>query len=113
MCARLSLLPTAEGVCEPASDCTTTNTAGARRIHKEDRGAYFATPTCAVSSPVGTIPSCTRFYWTGAHRVWSCSGVKRCFAKIQLSPSGEGTEYWLLDHACGTRSTMVPDTNTE
>lgn len=63
---------------------------------------------------MGTLASCTRFYFTGNRTAWSCGDVKQCFAQIQLSPAGgSGSKYWLLDHACGSRSTIVPDGNTD
>lgn len=106
--------PAAAGDC--GSDCpASSGGAGARRIYKGDTVKYFGSPTCATNSPAGTLASCDRFYFTGAARqAWTCAGAKWCFAEIKLAADGSGgTTYWLLDHECGARSSIVPDDNTE
>ena len=108
----LAAVPTTGGTC---TDCPTTGSSpGMRRIYRDKTGLVFVSPTCNLGSTYTTLPSCTRFYWTGIRQAVDCgNNIKRCFAQVQLGASGGGTAYWLLDHTCGDGQTSIVENDNE
>lgn len=99
-------------------ECPTSGSSpGTRRIHPGNTGSVFTSLTCNLPSFYTSLPRCTRFWFTGSRQAVDCgSGTKRCFAQVQLSAAGGGTNYWLLDHTCGNvvdSSSIVDDDNEQ
>jgi len=67
-------------------------------------GAWSAAPSCDATG-TSTLPSCSRFYYTGVKQAVNCGGTKKCFVEMQLDIGG--TSHWMFSHNCGQQSSHV------
>jgi hypothetical protein len=91
------------------SDCASSS-AGDRLAKSGRAGSYYSAPDCSATL-AGTLPSCSKFYYTGTKQATNCSGTVKCYAQVQ--PTKGGASYWLFSHECGQGkdNSVAVDTN--
>lgn len=87
-------------IVSPHADCglCPSSQPGPRVATAAGGAAYYSTP-CIASSPVGTLPQCYTFFYTGVRSYSTCGtdSPARCYIQIRVG----GKTYWAPEHVCG------------